>query len=95
MREQVERADAFRDARRVIRRQLDDAVREPDALRALAGGRQEHLGRRRVGVLLEEVVFDLPREVVAEPVRQLDLLERVVEELVLGALVHGRGSWCS
>ena len=63
--------------------QLDDAVAEADVLRPLARRGEEHLGRRRVAVLLEEVVLDLPRVVVAEPVGQLDLVERVVEQLVL------------
>ena len=35
-------------------------------------------GAERVAVLLQEVVLDLPREVVAEAVGQLDLVERVV-----------------
>ena len=52
-------------------------------VRALAGGGEEHLGRRRVAVLLEEVVLDLPHVVDAEPVGELDLVERVLEQLVL------------
>ena len=68
-------------------RDLDDAVAEADVLGALAGGRQEHLGGGGVGVLLEEVVLDLPDVVEAQPVRELDLLESVVHEAVLGALV--------
>ena len=59
---------------------------EPDAGRALARRGQEDLGRRRVAVLLEEVVLDLPDVVVAETVGQLDLLERVLEEPVLAVL---------
>ena len=42
---------------------------QPDALGALAGGAQEHLGRGGVRVLLEEVVLDLPDVVDAEPRR--------------------------
>ena len=38
-------------------------------------------GDRRVGVLLQEVVLDLPGVVVAEPVGQLHLRERVLIEL--------------
>ena len=53
-------------------------------LRALAAGGQEHLGCRRVAVLLEEVVLDLPHVLDAEAVGQLDLLERVLDEPVLG-----------
>jgi hypothetical protein len=48
-----------------------------------------------VGVPLREVVLDLPDELDAELVGQLDLLEGVLRELVLGIGVHGRGSWCS
>ena len=62
---------------------------ETDALGALRRGREEHLGRRRVAVLLEEVVLDLPHVVDAERVGELDLLERVLDELVLGAFVPG------
>ena len=46
-------------------------------MRWLRGG-EEHLGRARVRVLLEEVVLDLPDVVDAEPVGELDLLERVL-----------------
>ena len=51
--------------------------------RPLAGGSQEDLGRRRVGVLLEEVVLHLPDVVEAQPVGQLDLVEGVLEQDVL------------
>jgi hypothetical protein len=53
--EQVEHGDALGDAGRVVvlRRQVDDAVAEADALRALAAGREEDLGSRGVAVLLE------------------------------------------
>ena len=81
--------------RRMVGGELDDAVAEADVLRALAGRAEEHLGRGAVRVLLEEVVLDLPRVVVAEAVGELDLVEAVLEELVLGVLVQGRGSWCS
>ena len=53
-------------------------------------------GAERVRVLLEEVVLDLPDVVDAEPVGQLDLVERVLEQLVLAVLgPRGAGSWCS
>jgi hypothetical protein len=84
LRQQVEGGHPLGDARRVVRRELDDAVAEADALRALAGGGEEHLGGGGVAVLLHEVVLDLPGVVVAEPVGQLDLVEGVVEEPVLG-----------
>jgi hypothetical protein len=44
-----------------------------------------------VAVFLEEVVLDLPRVVDAELVGELDLAERVLEELVLGPVVPGPG----
>ena len=87
--------DPLGDPRRMVGRQLDDAVTEADVLRALARRGEEHLGRRRVRVLLEEVVLDLPRVVVAEPVGELDLVERVLEQLdTRRRRSHGRGS-CS
>src|SRR6478672_9259319 len=44
----------------------------------------EDLRRRGVAVLLEEVVLDLPDAVHASLVGELDLLEGVLEQLVLG-----------
>src|SRR5262245_47302525 len=67
----------------MVGRKLDDAVAEADAPGALAGGAQEHLGRRGVRVLLQKVVLDNPGIVVSEPVGQLDLGERVLEDVVL------------
>ena len=96
--DEVERGDALGDARRVVvaGRHQHDAVAEADALRALRRGGQEDLGRRGVRVLLEEVVLDLPGVVDAEPVGQLDLVERVLEELCSLALAPtDAGSWCS
>ena len=40
-------------------------------------------------------MLDLPDIVEAELVGELDLVERVLEQLLLGPSVHGRGSWCS
>jgi hypothetical protein len=48
-----------------------------------------------VRVLLEEVVLDLPHVVEAELVGQLDLVERVLDQLCSASSLHGRGSWCS
>src|ERR1700680_4769281 len=62
--DQVERGDALGTARRMRRRQLHDAVAQPDPLGALAGGAKEYLGRRRVRILLEEMVLDLPGVIV-------------------------------
>jgi hypothetical protein len=57
----------------------------------LAGGGEEDLGSRGVGVLLQEVVLDLPGVVVAQPVGQLDLVEGLLEEDVLAAGLPGSG----
>ena len=69
------------------RRCLHDPVTEADALGALRHGREEHLGRARVAVLLEEVVFDLPHVVDAELVRELALFERIADQPSFGVLV--------
>ena len=68
------------------RRRLHDAVAEPDALRALRHRGEEHLGRARVAVLLEEVVLHLPHVVDAELVRELALLERVLDQRDFGVV---------
>ena len=82
-REEIERRHALGHANRVVGGELHDAVAEPDALRALARGAEKDFRRRAMGVLLEEVVLDAPRVVEAEPIGELDLRERVLEELVL------------
>jgi hypothetical protein len=73
--EQVEGGHLFRDARWMVGGQLDDAVAEPDVLRALAGGAEEDLRRGGMRILLEEVVLHLPGIVEAQAVGQLDLVE--------------------
>ena len=80
LRQQVEGRDALGDAGGMVGGELADAVAEADLLGALAGGGEEELRRRRVGVFLEEVMLDLPRVVVAALVGELDLLERVLVE---------------
>ena len=52
---------------------------------------REDLGRGGVGVLLEEVVLHLPGVVNPELVGQLDLVQRVLEELLLNPLVPRLG----
>src|SRR4030095_4969914 len=88
VRDEIERGDARRDLRgmAVAGRHQHDAVAEPDPLRALRARREEDLRRRGVRVLLEEVVLDLPGVTEAEPVGQLDLGERVLEQALLVAL---------
>ena len=62
---------------------------EAHVLGALTACGQEHFGRRRMAVFLEEVVLDFPDVLDAERVGQLDLVERVLDQLVLGAVVPG------
>jgi DNA-binding transcriptional MerR regulator len=77
VREEVEGGDALGHASRVVHldREVDDAGAQSDLLGALAGGSKKHLGCRRVGVLLGEVMLDQPDAVEPEPVGELDLLE--------------------
>ena len=63
-------------------------------MRWLHGG-EEHLGRRGVAVLLEEVVLDLPHVLDAELVGELDLVERVLDQPYSVPSSHGRPIWCS
>ena len=81
----VERGRPLGDADRVVhlRHAHDGAVADADALGPRGDGGEEHLGRRAVRVLLEEVVLDRPHRVEAELVGQHRLLERVVVRLLL------------
>ncbi len=63
------------------------AVTQADVRRSLRRRCQEHLGCRGVAVLLQEVVLDLPCVIDPEPVGELDLFQRVVEQPVLGTVV--------
>ena len=61
-------------------------------VRAAAAARNTS-GAERVRVLVEEVVLDLPRVVEAEPVGELDLVERVAEQMRnSSSSLHGLGS---
>src|SRR5262249_22036384 len=81
-----ERRDALGDPDRVIIAvgQERHAVADADALGPCGDKRQEDLGRRRVGVLEQAVMLDLPDAVVAERVGQDRLLQAVVEGLRFG-----------
>jgi hypothetical protein len=85
VRNDVERRKALRSARRVvvIRNDLPDPVRKANAFRPGSSRREEHFRRRRMRVLVEEMVLDFPRVVVAETVGERDLLERLVEQAPL------------
>jgi hypothetical protein len=67
-------------------------VAEADLLGALAGGGEEDLRLGGVGILFEEVVFDLPGVVVTEFVGQFDLGQGVLVELLLGVWFPGAGT---
>ena len=60
---------------------------ETHLLGALRHRGQKDLRRARVAVLLEEVVLDLPAVLDAELVGELALLQRVLQQRVLGVLV--------
>src|SRR5262249_55852413 len=81
--DQIEGRDTLGNPGRVGRGQLHDAMRQADLFGALARRGEKHFGCRRVRILLEKVVLDLPGEVVAKPVGELDLVERVLVELEL------------
>src|SRR5262245_4522377 len=92
-RDEVEHRDALGDARRVVEagRHQRDAVAEADPARALRAGGQEDLRRRRVRILLEKVVLDLPDVLDPEAVGELDLLERLREDAPLRIRIPGPG----
>ncbi len=77
---------AIRSAMIVTGQHQHDAVSQPDPAGALGARGKEDLGRRGVGVLVEEVMLDFPRVVDAEPVGELDLFEGLVEEALLVAV---------
>ena len=87
--DEVEGGDAFGDPRRVIvfRRHQADAVAEADVFGALRAGREEDLRRRRVRIFLEKMVLDFPCVVDPKLVGEFDLVERLLEQPLLVALV--------
>jgi hypothetical protein len=89
VRDEVERGDAFGDPRRVVvfGRHQRDAVAEADLPRALRACSEKNLGRGGVRILLEEMVLDLPDILDAEPVGELDLVERLLTQALLRILV--------
>ena len=91
--DQVEGRDPLGDAGRVVegRGCLHDPVAEAQVLRALRHRGEEHLGCAGVRVLLEEVVLDLPDASRCRAIGELALLERVLEQLVLGLFAPGSG----
>jgi hypothetical protein len=76
--QQIEHRDALGDARRMIGGELEDAVAEPDLLRALARRGEEGFRRRRMRIFFEEVMLDHPGVVVSHPVRGFELRQRIL-----------------
>ncbi len=91
LRYEIERRDALGDARGmiVVGRHQGDAVSEPDILRPLRARREKYFRRRGMRIFLEEVMLDFPGVVDAEFVGELDLIERILEQLQLIALFPG------
>src|SRR5581483_10513276 len=91
--QQIERGDAFGDARGMIDggRSLDDAVSDADAFGALAYCGEKHFGGRGVRVFFEKVVLGGPDVVVAALIGEDSLFEGVSEERVFGIGGPGTG----
>src|SRR6266446_321260 len=66
--------------------ELENAVAEPDLLGALAGGGEKGFRRGRMRIFFEEMMLHDPGVVIAEPVRGLELRERILIEPELVAL---------
>src|ERR1700759_1307277 len=62
---------------------------QPDVLRPLACGAGKHLGGRGVRVLLKEMMLHHPGIVVAKLIGELELLERLLQQVVFA----GRRPW--
>jgi len=62
----VERRHPLRHTVRLVGRQLDNAMPQPDVLGPLARRGEENFRSRRVGIFLQEMVLDLPHVVVAQ-----------------------------
>jgi hypothetical protein len=71
------------------RKQMHDAVTQPDPLGPLRSSSQEHVGSAGVRVLFEKMVFDHPCGVEPEAVGQLDLLKRLRQDSAV--VINGPG----
>src|SRR6516162_9061402 len=83
--QEVEHSNTLGDAGWVAGGELNDAVAEADVLGPLAGGPEKHLRRRAMRVFFEEVVLYHPSIVVAAPIGDLELCQRIVIELALSS----------
>ena len=86
--QQVERREVLEDAHGIVGAEHGDRAREPDAARALGGGREDD-GRRGHGEVGAMVLAD-PEDVEADLVGELDLLDQVAHPL--GAAPTGSSS---
>ena len=91
VRHEIECRNAFSDPSRMIVAwwHEHDAVAKTYALCALRARRQKHLRRRGMGILFQEMVFDLPRVVDANAVGELHLFERFAIDSMLSISVPG------
>ena len=89
--QQIQRGDPLRHPVRLVGGQLHDAVAQPDVFGPLAGGGEEHFRGGGMRVFLQEVVLHLPDVVVAKPVGQFELGERLLEQVVFAGFRPGTG----
>jgi hypothetical protein len=85
--EEVEHRDALGDACGMIGGELEDAVAEPNLPGALTRRSQERFRRRRMRILFQEMMFHDPGMVVAEPVGDLELRQRILVKAEFVALL--------
>jgi hypothetical protein len=71
----------------VLRWHEPDAMTDADVRRQRSGRGQEHFWRRRVGVLLQEMVLRRPHVLDSQFVRQHRLLEGLVKGTLFGGLI--------
>ena len=85
IRDQVEHRDSLGDARGMVvaGRGEHDPMPEPHLGGALARRGQKNLGRAGMRVLFQKVMLHFPHVGEAELVRQLDLVERILDQLQL------------
>jgi hypothetical protein len=70
---------------------VNDPVSQANSSRALARGGEQDLRRRTVRILLQEMVLNRPCGPKTQLVRQLDLIEGLLDDPVLGVHIHRLG----
>ena len=73
----------------VTRRHQHDAVTKADVFRALRTGGEKHFRRGGMGIFLQKMMLHLPGVIDAETVGQFDLIQRVLKQLQLVAVMPG------